>query len=68
VFSRKAGSLPDYGYSDALKHANFTWDEQTLDRWLANPQAFVPGAKMFYHLDRAQDRADVIAFLKERAR
>ena len=68
VFGRKAGSLPDYAYSDALKHANFIWDEQTLDRWLTNPQAFVPGAKMFYHLDKAQDRADVIAFLKERAR
>jgi cytochrome c len=68
VFGRKAGSLPDYAYSDALKHANFVWDEQTLDRWLANPQAFVPGAKMFYHLDKAQDRADVIEFLKERAR
>ena len=37
-------------------------------RWLANPQAFVPGVRMFYHLDKAQDRADVIAFLKERAR
>ena len=67
VFGRKAGSLPDYAYSDALKHANFVWDEQTLDRWLTNPQAFVPGAKMFYHLDKAQDRADVIEFLKERA-
>ncbi len=68
VFGRKAGSLPDYPYSDALKHANFIWDEQTLDRWLTNPQAFVPGVRMFYHLDKAQDRADVIAFLKERAR
>ena len=38
---------------------------QTLDHWLTNPQAFVPGAKMFYHLDKAQDRADVIEFLKE---
>jgi cytochrome c len=68
VFGRKAGSLPDYAYSNALKHANFVWDEQTLDRWLTNPQAFVPGAKMFYHLDKAEDRADVIEFLKERAR
>jgi len=68
VFGRKAGSLPDYPYSDALKNAGFVWDERTLDRWLANPQAFVPGVRMFYHLDKAQDRADVIAFLKERAR
>ena len=68
VFGRKAGSLPDYPYSDALKNAGFIWDEQTLDHWLANPQAFVPGVRMFYHLDKAQDRADVIEFLKERAR
>jgi len=68
VFGRKAGSLPDYPYSDALKNAGFTWDAQTLDRWLTNPQAFVPGVRMFYHLDKAQDRADVIEFLKERAR
>ena len=64
----RPGRCPTIGYSDALKNANFVWDEQTLDRWLTNPQAFVPGAKMFYHLDKAQDRADVIEFLKERAR
>ena len=68
VFGRKAGSLPDYAYSDALKNSGIVWDEATLDKWLTDPQAFVPGVKMFYHLDKAQDRADVIAFLKERAK
>ena len=68
VYGRKAGSLPDYTYSDALKNANLVWDENTLDQWLADPQKFLPGAKMFYHLDKEQDRADVIEFLKTRAR
>ncbi len=68
VFGRKAGSLPDYDYSDGLKHSNFVWDEANLDRWLTDPQAFVPDAKMFYHLADPKDRADVIAFLRERAR
>jgi cytochrome c len=68
VFGRKAGSLPDYDYSDALKNANIVWNEETLDKWLTNPQDFVPGVKMFFHLDSAQDRADVIAFLRERAK
>ena len=68
VFGRKAGSLPDYDYSDALKSANIVWNEETLDKWLTNPQSFVPGVKMFFHLDSAQDRADVIAYLKERAK
>ena len=68
VYGRKAGSLSDYGYSDALKSAKFVWTEETLDKWLTDPQAFVPGAKMFFHLDDPQDRADVIAYLRERAK
>jgi cytochrome c len=68
VFGRKAASLPDYDYSDALKSANIVWNEETLDKWLTDPQALAPGAKMFFHLDNPQDRADVIAYLKERAR
>ena len=68
VFGRKAASLPDYDYSDALKSANITWNEETLDKWLTDPQVVAPGAKMFFHLDNPQDRADVIAYLKERAK
>ena len=68
VFGRKAASLPDYDYSDALKSANIVWNEETLDKWLTDPQAVAPGAKMFFHLESAQDRADVIAYLKERAK
>jgi cytochrome c len=41
-----------------------TWDEATLDRWLTNPSALVPGTKMFFQLSSAQDRADVIAYLQ----
>ena len=68
VYGRAAGSLSDYSYSDALKHAKIIWTEETLDTWLTDPQAFVPGVKMFFHLDNPQDRADVIAFLRERAK
>jgi cytochrome c len=68
VFGRRAGSLPDYSYSEALKSSNIVWNEETLDEWLTDPQALVSGTKMFFHLDNAQDRADVIAFLKERAK
>jgi cytochrome c len=68
VVGRAAGTVPGYAYSPALKASGLVWTEENLDRWLANPQALVPGAKMFYHLSDAQDRADVIAFLKERAK
>ena len=68
VFGRKAASLLDFDYSDALKSANIVWNEETLDKWLTDPQAVAPGAKMFFHLDNPQDRTDVIAYLKERAK
>jgi len=68
VFGRKAASLPDYDYSDALKSTKIVWNEETLDKWLTDPQAVAPGAKMFFHLENPQDRADVIAYLKERAK
>jgi cytochrome c len=67
VFGRRAGSVPDYSYSTALKGSNIVWDETTLDHWLTNPQALVPGTKMMFSVGDAQDRADVIAFLKEKA-
>jgi len=68
VYGRRAGSLADYDYSDALKSANIVWNEETLDKWLTNPQAVAPGSKMVFHLESPQDRADVIAYLKERAK
>jgi cytochrome c len=67
VFGRRAGSVPDYSYSVALKGSNIVWDETALDHWLTNPQALVPGTKMMFSVGNAQDRADVIAFLKEKA-
>jgi cytochrome c len=67
VFGRAAGSAPNYNYSAALKASSIVWNESTLDQWLANPQALVPGTKMMFSVDNVQDRADVIAFLKEKA-
>jgi cytochrome c len=68
VFGRKAGMVADYGYSAALKSANIAWSDDTLDRWLSDPQSLVPGTKMLYWVDSAQDRADVIAFLREQSK
>ena len=67
VFGRTAGSVPDYSYSAALKGSNIVWNETTLDHWLTNPQELVPGTKMMSSVDDAHDRADVIAFLREKA-
>jgi cytochrome c len=65
VVGRPAGSIADYNYSPALKGSGLTWDEATLDRWLTNPSDLVPGTKMFFKIDDAQSRADVIAYLKD---
>ena len=65
VFGRKAGSKPGYNYSDAVKAADFTWDGEHLDRWLADPRGFLPGTKMsFAGLKDAKDRIDLIGYLK----
>ena len=65
VLGRVAGTVPGYPYSPALKNSQIVWDRDTLDRWLTNPQAVVPGTKMFFGMSSAQDRADVIAYLAE---
>ncbi len=66
LLGRKAGTQPGYDYSPALRASGIVWDEQQLDRWLANPSALVPGNKMVVRLaNEAADRRDIIAFLKE---
>jgi cytochrome c len=65
VVGRRAGSVEDYSYSKALKESGLTWNDSTLDQWLTNPSALVPGTKMFFKLDDPQARADVISYLKQ---
>lgn len=68
VVGRKAGSVPGYDYSPDLKSSGIVWTEENLDKWLTGPQAMVPETKMFFDVPDAQDRADIIAFLKEKAK
>ncbi len=63
VFGRKAGGLPDYDYSPAVIRAELVWGEETLQAWLSDPEALIPGQKMGYRVRKAQDRRDIIAFL-----
>jgi cytochrome c len=46
IARRRAGSLPGYAYSPALKASGLTWNAATLDRWLTSPQRTVPGTRM----------------------
>lgn len=67
VVGRKAGSLPDYGFSSAMKEAGFVWDEEKLDRFIANPDEVVPGNSMkpYGGLSSNDDRKKIIAFLAQ---
>jgi cytochrome c len=68
IIGRKAGSLQNYGYSSAMKGADFVWDKEKLDRFIAKPDEVVPGNNMkpYGGLTSAEDRARVIMFLESR--
>jgi cytochrome c len=67
IVGRKVGSLPNYGYSSAMKGADLTWDEATLDRFIANPDQALPGHNMkpYGGLASAEDRKKIIAYLRD---
>jgi cytochrome c len=65
LIGRPAGSLADFNYSDAMKASGLTWDEATLNEYLADPKGKVPGNKMvFAGVKKDEDRANLIAYLK----
>jgi nitrite reductase (NO-forming) len=64
IVGRKAGSVPNYNYSPAMKQADIVWDAKTLDAYLTDPQKVVPGNRMpFPGMKTDHDRNDVIAYL-----
>ena len=65
VYGRTSGTVPSFKYSDALKAAHITWDAATLDKWLAGPEQFVPDSDMAFQLVKADERVEVIAYLKQ---
>ena len=69
VIGRKAGTANGFkNYSPAMQKADVVWSEKTLNKYLADPKAFVPGNRMiFLGLKKDEDRANLIAFLKQAA-
>jgi cytochrome c len=67
LWKRQAGGLATFTrYSSALKSSGIIWEDNTLDEWLKDPQHFIPGNQMtFAGLRSAQQRADLLAYLKE---
>ena len=66
LFGRTAGTVEGFKYSDPMKGSGVVWNEETLSKYLEKPKEFIPGNKMaFPGLKEAQDRDDVIAYLKQ---
>ena len=63
VIGRKAGSVPGFEYTPALKNSGLTWTPANLDRWLIGPQKVVPGTAMTAVVPDAHERSDLIAYL-----
>jgi cytochrome c len=72
LIGRKVGSIAGFNYSAAMRKAGaagMVWDEATLEKFLENPTRFIPGTRMGYAgIKDAQERADLIAYLKEAGR
>jgi cytochrome c len=65
VVGRKAASLEGYNYSEAMKKYDHDWDPKTLDTYLADPRAAVPGTKMIFPgIKDEKERQDVIGYLE----
>ena len=64
VYGRTSGTAAGYAYSDALKKAAIIWDDRSLDKWLSDPDQFIAGNNMDFLVGKAQDRADVFAYLR----
>jgi cytochrome c len=65
IVGRKAGSLEDYNYSDAMKKFGKTWTPENLNTYLTDPRAVVPGTKMIFPgIKDKTERANLIAYLE----
>ena len=68
VYGRAAASVPNFPYSDALKNAQLVWNDESLVKWLTDPDVFLPGVNMDFRVAKAQERKDLIAYFKQSAR
>ena len=64
LLGRKAGTVPNFAYSAALKASSVTWSDETLEKWLSDPEKFIPGQKMWVSVPDSVERRDIIAYLK----
>ena len=64
VYGRKAGSVPTFSYSNALKASPVKWDDTSLNKWLTDTESLIPNNDMAFRVPLPAERADIIGFLK----
>ena len=64
VVGRAAGSVKTFQYSKSLENAKFTWDETSLDKWLADTESVVPDNDMSFRVPKQDERTAIIGYLK----
>ena len=68
LIDQPAGVVEGYRYSDDLRNSGLIWDKQTLDRWIEEPAAVVPGTLMTYiGMPDEADRRALIAYIESAA-
>ena len=68
IYGAKAATLSTtFEYSTALKNSNVTWSDATLDQWMDDAEKLAPGTDMFFRVPKADERADIVAYLKQLA-
>ncbi|MGA8531580.1 MAG: heme-binding domain-containing protein [Acidobacteriaceae bacterium] len=65
VYGRTSGTVANFAYSPELKKAHVVWDDQSLEKWLTDPDALIPGNDMDFLVSKPQERRDLIAYLKQ---
>ena len=65
VYGRPSRLGASFSYSTALKSAHITWDAVSLDKWLTDPDKVAPDTDMAFHVGKAEERRDIIAYLKD---
>jgi len=65
AYGRKAGAVPGFAYSQAMKNSSVVWDDGLLDRWLIDTESVVKDNNMDFSLPKADERRDIIAYLKQ---
>src|SRR5215470_12957122 len=65
LFGRRSGEIANFEYSAALKKAHLVWNEETLERWLTDPDVLVPDNNMGFRVAKPQERQDLIRYLRD---